>query len=580
MRIPLLLHVLSASVLLTGCIQDASKSSDSSAIKTICNPMNLSYRFCLDEPSRREAADPVIVIFKDKYYLFASKSGGYWYSDDLCNWSFVTTPDLPLENYAPAAFVFEDHVYFMASTAPLPNTTLHRSADPAGGKWEIVNDDFPIKMTDPAFFADDDGRVYFYYGCSNVDPIMSVELNPTDRFNPTGKPVICFGGDPAEFGWEQTGDYNEMADAPWLEGAWVNKHNGIYYLQYAAPGTEYKSYCDGVYVSGNPLGPFTLQKSNPFSAKPEGFIAGAGHGATFRDKNGNWWHVATMSVSVKHKFERRLGLFPAYFDNDGILYTNTTFGDYPYIIPDSECKDPDQLRTGWMLLSYGKGSESSGELEGYPVSDAFDEDIRTYWSASTGNKGEWMSVDLGNEKVIRAIQVNFAENNSELFGREKVNCHQYIIEYSSDNHNWEILFDHSNETEDLTHRYEVLTNPLKTRYLRITNIRVPGGTFAISDFRVFGQSMGVIPAAVSAFRAVRDTADRRIVHLSWRKSENATGYNIRFGTQKDKLYRTYQVYSDTSLTIRSLNINESYCFAIDAFGESGVSKGINSEIVD
>ena len=31
----------------------------------------------------REAADPVVVSFKDKYYLFASKSSGYWYSEDL-----------------------------------------------------------------------------------------------------------------------------------------------------------------------------------------------------------------------------------------------------------------------------------------------------------------------------------------------------------------------------------------------------------------------------------------------------------------------------------------------------------------
>lgn len=39
--------------------------------------MNLNYRFMPNEPSRREAADPVVILFKDRYYLFASKSGGY-----------------------------------------------------------------------------------------------------------------------------------------------------------------------------------------------------------------------------------------------------------------------------------------------------------------------------------------------------------------------------------------------------------------------------------------------------------------------------------------------------------------------
>ena len=45
---------------------------------TVCNPLNLNYRYQLDNPSRREAADPSMILFKGKYYLFASKSGGYW----------------------------------------------------------------------------------------------------------------------------------------------------------------------------------------------------------------------------------------------------------------------------------------------------------------------------------------------------------------------------------------------------------------------------------------------------------------------------------------------------------------------
>ena len=44
---------------------------------TICNPVDLSYRVCLNAPSRREAADPTMVVFKGDYYLFAAKSGGY-----------------------------------------------------------------------------------------------------------------------------------------------------------------------------------------------------------------------------------------------------------------------------------------------------------------------------------------------------------------------------------------------------------------------------------------------------------------------------------------------------------------------
>lgn len=65
----------------------------------ICNPLNLSYRFCLDAPSRREAADSTMVMFRDKYYLFASKSGGYFHSMDLIEWDLILTDDLPLEDW-------------------------------------------------------------------------------------------------------------------------------------------------------------------------------------------------------------------------------------------------------------------------------------------------------------------------------------------------------------------------------------------------------------------------------------------------------------------------------------------------
>src|SRR5664280_2147711 len=125
----------------------------------------------------------------------------------------------------------------------------------------------------------------------------------------------------AQHGWERRGEENLGAmtgaifqEGPWLEGSWMTKHAGTYYLQYAAPGTEFRTYADGVYTSRSPRGPFTYSQYSPFSHKPTGFITGAGHSATFADKQGRYWHVATMRISVKHQFERRLGIFPAGLD--------------------------------------------------------------------------------------------------------------------------------------------------------------------------------------------------------------------------------------------------------------------------
>lgn len=82
---------------------------------TFCNPLNLDYRFMKIDGGDgiREAADPAVVRYKDKYLLFASKSSGYWYSSDFHSWTHVVIPDsvLPIEDYAPAIMVHDDYVY-------------------------------------------------------------------------------------------------------------------------------------------------------------------------------------------------------------------------------------------------------------------------------------------------------------------------------------------------------------------------------------------------------------------------------------------------------------------------------------
>ena len=537
---------------------------------TICNPMNLSYRFCLDAPSRREAADPTLILFKDEYYLFASKSGGYFHSTDLIHWDLITTKDLPLEDYAPTAMVMNGEVYFMAShSSPL---TIYKTADPKSGTWQAVNSTFPIGMIDPDLFLDDDGRLFFYYGCSNVNPLYAVELD-TKTLNPIGSPISVLNSRRDVYGWERKGDYNDNGENPWIEGSWMTKHNGKYYLQYSGPGTEFKSYCDGVYISDRPLGPFSLATHNPASYKPEGFVAGAGHSSTFQDKYGNYWHISTMTISQKHMFERRLGLFPAFFDADGEMYVYTGFGDFPFKIPTKKINGPEDLFPGWMLLSYNKPVEVSSELPGHLKSYVTDEEIRTYWSAQTGNKGEWITMDLEKESTIHALQINFAEHNTTLMGRNPDIYYQYVLEYSTDNKTWKTLIDKSKNRSDVPHDYIELNKPIKARFIRLTNYKVPDGTFALAGLRIFGYAPMQTPAAVENINGKRQDNDRCVVKFDWKKSDGAIGYNIRYGVAKDKLYHTYQILGTNSVTISSLNSLQKYYFTIDAFNEKGITRG-------
>jgi xylan 1,4-beta-xylosidase len=537
---------------------------------TICNPVNLSYRFCLDSPSRREAADPTMVTYKGEYYLFASKSGGYFHSPDLIHWDLILSKDLPLEDYAPTVVVMRDSLFFMASgNAPV---TIYKTGDPKTGNWQVANPAFPIGMIDPDLFLDDDGRLFFYYGCSNVNPLYAVELD-TKTLNPIGSPVTLFNSDRKVHGWERTGDYNNVEGNPWIEGSWMTKRDGIYYLQYAVPGTQYKSYSDGAYTSDKPLGKFTLAVNNPVSSKPEGFIAGAGHSSTFRDNYGNYWHISTMTISQKHMFERRLGLFPTFFDKDGEMHVYTGFGDFPFKVPTKKIAGPEELFPGWMLLSYNKPVETSSELAGHPGKFAADEEIRSFWSAQTGNKGEWISMDLEQECELNAVQVNFAENDTKLMGRGPGINYQYLLEYSSDKRTWKTLVDKTGNKTDVPQDYIELKTPVKARYIRLTNYRVPDGTFALAGLRVFGNASGKAPFPVENVQLSRSENDRCVVKINWARSAGAIGYNIRYGSGKNKLYHTYQVLGTDAVTIGSLNSQQKYYFTVDAFNESGITKG-------
>ncbi len=225
-----------------------------------------------------------------------------------------------------------------------------------------------IPVWNPAFYLDDDGRLFLYWGCSDVDPIYGVEVDYDNDFPFIGEPVVLIEQNPTEYGWEVPGYYTTLVDQPpWIEGAWMTKSNGIYYLQYSGPGTELISYADAVYVSENPLGPFSLQKHNPFFTNPRVLQQVPVTGACLPTHTVIMWHMGTITISQKHIFERRLGLYPVFYDEDGTLYSITRYGDYPLIMPDRKVDGWDDIFPGWMLLSYNKNVEVSSAVDTLPA---------------------------------------------------------------------------------------------------------------------------------------------------------------------------------------------------------------------
>lgn len=543
---------------------------------TYCNPLNVDYTYMIYDAGRdisyRSGADPAVVEFRGEYYMFVTRSNGYWHSTDLQNWNFITPKGYwyPQGCNAPAAHNYKDSVLYVCGY-PSGVMSVMSSDDPKSGVWTpgvgiIAN------LQDPDLFIDDDGSAYMFYGSSNVYPIRAIELDRTHNFLPkTDERVPLFGLDLDKHGWERFGE-NHTTDTDlggFIEGPWMTKHNGKYYLQYGSPGTEFNVYGDGVYVADHPMGPYTYQKHNPVSYKPGGYMNGAGHGSSVKGPGGMWWHFASMSLSINVNWERRLCMFPMGFDEDGIMYCDTRFGDYPRYAP-SVSQKRGQFR-GWMLLSYKKPVTVSSQVGDYAAAGLTDELTKTFWLAEKNDDSQWVVIDLQNPASVCAVQVNYHDYKTGMYGRYPNLRHRYQIEGSVDGKEWKVLIDKSNSYKDTPNDYTELEFPEKVRYVRYKNIEVPTPSLAISEIRVFGLGEGKAPQKVKKLNLERQ-ADRRDIAISWTPVKGAQGYNVLWGIAPDKLYSSWMVYDANELFMKSLTVDQDYYFSIEAFNENGVSE--------
>jgi len=546
---------------------------------TYCNPLNLDYTYPFHNShlgkSYRSGADPAVVEFRGEYYMFVTRSWGYWHSKDLLNWDFITPEKWYFEGCnAPAAHNYKDSVLYVCGN-PSGAMSILYTDNPKRGDWKAVPSVLH-DLQDPALFIDDDERAYMYWGASNRWPIRGKELDMKNKFLPIAKkPDSLLFLRPDIHGWERFGENHTSDIKPFIEGAWMTKHNGKYYLQYAAPGTQFNVYGDGVYVGKSPLGPFQYAAHNPFCYKPGGFATGAGHGSTVCGPGGIYWHFGTIHLSINYKFERRLCMFPTFFDEDGVMYSDTYFGDYPHYSPDQVSRQTTSGGfRGWMLLSYGKPVKASSQLESYPVENVTDENLKTFWVAGKNDDKQWVEIDLEEVSDVYALQLNFFDYEETGFWGRMPNLRQrYLVEASVDGARWRVLVDYRNSFRDAPHNYIELDQPIEARYIRYRHHYVPGKNLAMGDIRVFGLGRGKKPATVKGFTVVRE-ADERNARISWKAVKGAQGYNVLWGVALDKLYSSWMVYGDNSLDLRALTVGQKYYFAIEAFNENGISQRV------
>lgn len=587
------------------------------------NPVNCEYRYQWNKNPventeisvNREAADPSVVYFKEKYYMFVSMSLSVWVSDDLVHWESYRLPEkAPVYDYAPDVCVYRNYVYISACTDGRTGC-FYRTKDIVNGPYEEIesNTDF----MDPALFVDEDEKMYLFSGCS-TEPIWGVEINPETMQTIGEKRKLIFP-DPWKKGYERIGEDNALlpktkeevenklqsileaqgickettdqamitlmkdmlSDSPYIEGAWMNKYNGRYYLQYAFAGTQYNTYGDGVYVSDHPLGPYVLAENNPYSYSPGSFFPGAGHGSTFQDKYGNYWHAATMRISVNHSFERRVGIWPAGFDEDGELFCNQRYGDWPKKIIQEKFEP--WISPYCYLLSYKKNVMASSWKQEHIAGNVADENVQTWWCAENNDIHAWIQIDLGKEYMVEVVQINFADNDIHLedqsifkaphqnrYIEERHQRTRWILEGSLDGDSYEMLEDKSNTETNLSHDVVILDGIKKWRYLKLTVIEVPYNQNAcISGFRVFGFGDGKKPK-IPIFNV--EKIGEIDMDIFIQGQSDATGYNILWGHSSDKLYHSYLTY-ETQKRIGALISGMNYYVRVDAFNENGITEG-------
>lgn len=547
--------------------------AQSTQSSTYCNPVNIDYTYMIynanEGLSYRSGADPAVVKFKNEYYLFVTRSLGYWHSTDLLHWDFVTPEKWYFQgSNAPAASNYKDSLLYVCGDPSGAMSVLYTD-DPKKGNWKATPS-ILTDLQDPDLFIDDNGDAYMFWGSSNKFPIRGRRLEKNENFRPSKNVDTLFNLDEKLHGWERFGENNsDTILGGYIEGAWLTKHNDKYYMQYAAPGTEFNVYGDGVYISDNPLGPYHYTPNNPVSFKPGGFITGAGHGSTVDGPQNIYWHFTTMAVNVNIGWERRIGMFPTFFDKDGLMYCDSYFGDYPHYAPAVPNKKG--AFRGWMLLSYKKPVTASSHLENYNPELAVDENVKTYWVAEKNDDSQWLQIDLLQPAKVFAVQVNYNDYHSNLYGRIDEMYHRYTIEGSVDGNNWINLVDRSDNFADVPNDYVELATPEIVRYVRYKNRHVPTPYLSISDLRIFGIGQGKKPSSVKNF-SVQRQRDTRNALIKWTPQSNCQGYNILWGIAPDKLYSSWMVYNSDSLLMRNLDADRTYYFSIEAFNENGISE--------
>lgn len=429
----------------------------------------------------RELAD-VSVLWHDRaWYLYPSVDMAWVSKDGGATWQHhpLNVRDL---GYAPTVVRHKGKFLLMASESP-----VYTADSPLGPFQEVGRIKLPAGVpaqVDPMLFSDDDGRLFYYWGCTPTEGIFAVELNADNPTQVVGKPVKVIAFEPDKFPWQRLGDWNEQPARGWVEGAWMFKRNGTYYLTYAAAGTENRTYAMGCAVGRSPLGPFVPQKHNPVLRTTTGLVTGTAHGCVVEGPHNSLWAFYTVRAGVVHGFERRLGMDPAYIGADGELHVDGASSLPRRLATTAKGAEP----TGWLPLNAGPRTVGSSDAPNLSGRLAVDEDLRMWWQPAVDDKAPTLTSNLTTPgAVVRAVRVIWRDVGLNTKEGAKPGAFRYRVEVRTAANAWTAVIDRSQSTDDLLIDFrECPATPGTAARLVIVGAP-PGITPGVAEFTVFGE---------------------------------------------------------------------------------------------
>jgi xylan 1,4-beta-xylosidase len=432
----------------------------------------------------RELADPTAIWHEGKWILYLSVDMAWVSADMGATWQHhpLNTRDV---GYAPTVVRQGNRFLLMAS-----ESAIYASASPLGPFTELGHPKLPAGVpgtTDPMLFVDDDGRLFFYWGCTETEGIYGIELDAADPTRPISEAKKLIPFSPDAHPWERVGEWNQNRNAGWVEGSWMIKRQGRYYLTYSAGGTEHRAYAMGAYVGTSPLGPFAPQARNPIFRTTAGLVTGTAHGSIIKGPGDRWWVFYTIAAGVSPGFERRVGMDPVEFDAQGELIVPRATST-PQWLPGRGPSGGGPADTGWDHLNGGVQTIGSSNAPNLSGRLAVDNDLRTWWQPAEGDAAPALTSRLYGPATIRAIRIAWRDIGLDSNRDVTPGPYCYRVELETTAGSWQTVLDRTASTEDLLVDYREIVPAVGTRARLVVTSWPKGITPGVAEFTVFGNT--------------------------------------------------------------------------------------------